>query len=140
LQDRPEGDGLVTATPGVIVSALSADCAPLLFADPDRHVVAACHAGWKGALHGIIEATVTAMEAKGTRKADIRCVVGPCISQDSYEVGADYADTFARHDPDSPPFFIPGATADKRPEKYHFDLPRYCLMRLRRAGLTRIAI
>lgn len=135
-QERPKADGLVTTTPGVIVSALSADCAPLLFADSDRHVVAACHAGWKGALHGIIENTVSAMEAQGADRTRIRCVVGPCIAQASYEVGTDYADTFAQHDPDSPPFFIPGATPDKR----MFDLPRYCLMRLGRAGLTQIAM
>jgi len=135
-QDRPEADGMVTATPGVVVSALSADCAPLLFADPQRHVVAACHAGWKGALYGIIEATIAAMEAQGADKASIRCVVGPCIAQESYEVGADYADIFAREDPDSPPFFIPGATPDKR----MFDLPRYCLMRLKRAGVEQTAM
>ncbi len=128
---RPEADGLVTTTPGLIVSALSADCAPLLFAAPEARIVAACHAGWKGALYGIIEATLAAMQAKGAVLSDIRCVIGPCIAQASYEVGADYAETFAREDPDSPAFFIPGPSPDKR----MFDLPGYCLMRLRRAGI-----
>ena len=132
---RPEADGLVTTTPGLIVSALSADCAPLLFADPENAVVASCHAGWKGALYGIIENTLEAMLAKGANLAAIRCVIGPCIAQPSYEVGADYADTFAAADPDSPPFFAPGAVADKR----MFDLAGYCLMRLKRAGVTHCA-
>ena len=132
---RPEADGLVTTTPGMIVSALSADCAPLLFADPENAVVASCHAGWKGALYGIIENTLEAMLAKGADLATMRCVVGPCIAQASYEVGADYADTFAAADPDSPAFFAPAAAADKR----MFDLPGYCLMRLKRAGVTQCA-
>ena len=131
-EDRPEADGLVTTTPGLILSALSADCAPLLFADPDNRVVGSCHAGWKGALHGMIEATIKLMQDKGARLDAIRCVIGPCIAQASYEVGADYADTFAQHDPDSPTFFIPGASADKR----MFDLPGYCLMRVKRAGIS----
>ncbi len=132
---RPEADGLVTTTPGLILSALSADCAPLLFADPRNGVVASCHAGWKGALYGVIENTLAAMQAKGAELSAIRCVVGPCIAQVSYEVGADYADTFAQNDPDSPPFFAPGAAADKR----LFDLPGYCLMRLKRAGVGQCA-
>lgn len=132
---RPEADGLVTTAPGLIVSALSADCAPLLFADPHRRIVAACHAGWKGALRGIIESTLKLMQDKGAHPDDIRCVVGPCIQQASYEVGADYADTFAREDADSLEFFAPGVSADKR----MFDLPGYCLMRLRRAGVTHCA-
>ncbi len=132
---RPEADGLVTTTPGLILSALSADCAPLLFADPEARVVAACHAGWKGALYGIIEATLDAMQAKGATLKHIRCVIGPCIAHASYEVGADYAETFAREDPDSPPFFSPGISDVKR----MFDLPGYSLMRLRRAGVVQCA-
>ena len=134
-QDRPEADGLITTAPGLVISALSADCAPLLFADPDNGVVGACHAGWKGALYGIIETTLASLLAQGAELAAIRCVVGPCIAQASYEVGADYADIFARDDADSPSFFIAGSGADKR----MFDLPGYCLMRLRRAGLSQIA-
>ncbi|WP_031235718.1 peptidoglycan editing factor PgeF [Asticcacaulis sp. AC402] len=133
--DRPEADGLVTSTPGLILSALSADCAPLLFADPSNGVVASCHAGWKGALYGMIEATLDLMQSRGAALSQIRCVIGPCIAQVSYEVGADYAGLFADHDPDSPTFFIPGAASDKR----LFDLPGYCLMRLKRAGITQCA-
>jgi YfiH family protein len=134
-QERPEADGLVTTTPGLILSALSADCAPLLFADPQNKVIGSCHAGWKGALYGIIENTLKLMQDKGAALRNIRCVIGPCIAQTSYEVGADYAATFAGEDPDSPPFFIAGSAPDKR----MFDLPGYCLMRLKRAGLTQIA-
>ena len=134
-QARPEADGLVTRQSGLILSALSADCAPLLFADPEARVIASCHAGWKGALYGIIENTLAAMQAQGATPSNMRCVIGPCIAQSSYEVGADYADTFAGHDPDSPPFFVPGASADKR----MFDLPGYCLMRLKRAGIHQCA-
>ncbi len=132
---RPEADGLVTTTPGLILSALSADCAPLLFADPDAGVVASCHAGWKGALYGIIENTIALMETRGASTDRIRCVVGPCIAQASYEVGTDYAETFAANDPDSPAFFIAGVSDDKR----MFDLPGYCLMRLKRAGIIHCA-
>jgi YfiH family protein len=132
---RPEADGLVTTTPGLILSALSADCAPLLFADPENRVAASCHAGWKGALYGIIENTLVAMQAAGANLAAVRCVIGPCIQQASYEVGADYAETFAQNDPDSPAFFAPGAEAGKR----MFDLPGYCLMRLKRAGVMQCA-
>ncbi len=133
--ERPEADGLVTNTPGLILSALSADCAPLLFADAEAGVIGSCHAGWKGALHGVIENTLACMETKGAKIGRIRCVVGPCIAQASYEVGADYAWTFANADPDSPAFFVPGQAPDKR----MFDLPGYCLMRLKRAGVTQCA-
>lgn len=134
-EDRLEADGLVTTTPGLILSALSADCSPLLFADPENRVIGSCHAGWKGALNGMIEATLDLMQAKGARLNAIRCVIGPCIAQASYEVGADYAETFANADPDSPAFFIPGASPDKR----MFDLPGYCLMRVKRAGVLMAA-
>lgn len=132
---RPEADGLVTTTPGLIIGALSADCAPLLWADPVNGVVGACHAGWKGALYGMIEAEYEALLAKGAEHRHLRVVIGPCIAQKSYEVAADYADTFLSHDPDSATFFIPGATPDKR----QFDLPGFCLMRLKRLGLTQVA-
>ncbi|WP_443750605.1 peptidoglycan editing factor PgeF [Asticcacaulis solisilvae] len=132
---RPEADGLVTTVPGLILSALSADCAPLLFADPQAGVIGSCHAGWKGALYGVIENTIALMKTKGASPDRIRCVVGPCIAQASYEVGADYAETFATADPDSPAFFIPGASPGKR----MFDLPGYCLMRLKRAGVDQCA-
>ena len=130
--ERPEADGLVTARAGVILSALSADCAPILFCDPQSRVVGSCHAGWKGALGGIIESTLKAMTQQGAKIERIRAVIGPCIQQASYEVGADYESTFLKDDSESKPFFIAGSEIDKR----LFDLPGYCLMRLKRAGVT----
>ena len=130
--DRPEGDAVVCAAPGVICAVLTADCAPVLLADVEAGVVGAAHAGWKGALTGIVHSTVAAMEALGARPARIAAVVGPCISQDSYEVGADYQDRFEHHDAGSGRFFAPGASPDKR----QFDLPGYVLWRLEQAGVA----
>jgi YfiH family protein len=130
--DRPEGDAVATATPGVVCAILTADCAPILLADARSGVVAAVHAGWKGALGGVIHSAVSAMQALGADPARTVAVVGPCIAQASYEVGADYEDRFTLTDPDYARFFIPGATADKR----MFDLPGFVLRRLEEAGVA----
>ena len=129
--ERPEADGVVTTVKGLACGALSADCAPILFADAEARVVAAAHAGWKGALGGVVAATVDGMIAKGARRARIVAVVGPCIGQASYEVGADYEARFAAEAPGSERFFIPGRTPDKR----QFDLPGFVLHRLAQAGV-----
>lgn len=129
--ERPEGDATVTAAPGVICAVLTADCAPILLADAEAGVVGAAHAGWKGALGGIVHSTVAAMEALGARPGRIAAVIGPCIAQTSYEVGADYQDRFEHHDAGSGRFFAPGAAPDKR----QFDLPGYVLWRLEQAGV-----
>ena len=129
---RPEGDATVSAAPGVICAVLTADCAPVLLADAEAGVVGAAHAGWKGALGGIVHSTVTAMEALGARPARMIAVVGPCIAQASYEVGADHQDRFEHHDAGSGRFFAPGASPDKR----QFDLPGYVLWRLEQAGVA----
>ena len=128
---RPEADGVVTATPGLACGALSADCAPILLADGEARVVAAAHAGWKGALGGIIASTVEAMVAKGARPDRIVAAVGPCIAQASYEVGQDFMDRFAHEAPGSERFFAPGRVAEKR----QFDLPGFVLCRLAEAGV-----
>ncbi len=133
--ERPEGDATATATPGVICAVLTADCAPVLFADAEAGVVAAAHAGWKGALGGIVEATVTTMTGLGAEPGRIVAVVGPTIAQTSYEVGADYRDRFEQEDPGAARFFEPGA-AD---ERVQFDLPGYVLWRLDRAGVGEAA-
>lgn len=129
--DRPEGDAVVSRTPGVICAVLTADCAPVLMADHEAGVVAAVHAGWKGALNGVVHSAVTAMEALGARPPRITAVVGPCIAQDSYEVGADFQERFEHHDPGSERFFTAGTTTDKR----LFDLPGFVLWRLEQAGV-----
>lgn len=130
--ERPEGDAVVSAVRGPIASVLTADCAPVLFADAEAGVVGAAHAGWKGALGGIIHSTVAAMEALGARPERMVAVVGPCIAQASYEVGADYQARFAHHDPGSERFFAPGAAEDKR----LFDLPGFVLWRLEQSGVS----
>ena len=132
---RPEGDAVVSTTPGLVCGALAADCAPILLADAQARVVGAAHAGWKGALGGVAEATVAAMVDAGADRARMVAVVGPCIGQASYEVGADFLERFLAEDPASAAFFAPGAAADKR----QFDLPGYVQSRLRRAGLVQVA-
>lgn len=132
---RPEGDASVTRAPGVICGVLTADCAPILLADAMAGVVGAAHAGWKGALSGIIQSTVVAMTEMGARPSRIVAVVGPCIAQDSYEVGADYQDRFEAEAPGSGRFFMEGATPDKR----LFDLPGFVMWRLEQAGVRQAA-
>jgi YfiH family protein len=128
---RPEGDAVVTRTPGLVCGVLSADCAPVLMADAGAGVAAAVHAGWKGALDGVIASAIAAMEAEGARPGHIVAAVGPCIAQASYEVGPEFLQRFAAHDPGSERFFKPAAAADK----HLFDLPRFVLWRLEQAGV-----
>ncbi len=129
--DRPEGDAIVTTVPGVVCGALTADCAPVLLADPGARVVGCAHAGWKGALDGVVESAVSAMVAAGADRRDITAVVGPCIGPDSYEVGEEFLERFVHHDPGCEHFFRPGGTPDKR----LFDLPGFVLWRLEQAGV-----
>jgi YfiH family protein len=128
---RPEGDAVVTATAGVMCGALAADCAPILLADPQARIVAAAHAGWRGALGGIAEATVAAMAGLGAEPGRIVAVVGPCIGPTSYEVGLEFLEQFIAATPDNARFFTAGETADKQ----MFDLPGFVLSRLRAAGV-----
>jgi len=128
---RPEGDAIVTTVPGLACGALTADCAPVLLADPQARVVAAAHAGWKGALHGVVESVVSAMVAAGAARHDIVAVVGPCIGPGSYEVGREFFDRFVHHDPESDDFFRP----TDGEEKLLFDLPGFVLWRLEQAGV-----
>jgi hypothetical protein len=127
----PEGDALATATPGIACGALAADCAPVLIADADARVVAAVHAGWKGALGGVVASAVEAMRALGADPARMAAAIGPCIGPKSYEVGLEFLDRFAADAPGSERFFQAGAAADKR----LFDLPAFVLDRLDEAGV-----
>ena len=128
---RQEGDGVVTQTPGVVCGALSADCAPILLADAQAGVVAAVHAGWRGALGGVVASAVASMVELGAQPARIVAVVGPCIGPKSYEVGLEFLETFTAKAPGAERFFSPGVTADKR----MFDLPAFVLDRLALAGV-----
>lgn len=129
----PEGDAVVTGQSALVCAVLSADCAPVLFADPRARVVAAAHAGWQGALNGVVEATLTAMEARGADRSRVVAAIGPCIAQPSYEVGLEYLDRFETARPGSARSFKPGETADKR----LFDLPGFVMERLAEAGVER---
>ena len=129
--DPPQADGVVTVTPGVVCAALAADCAPILFVDPEARVAAAAHAGWKGALTGVVEGTVARMESLGAARSRLRAVVGPCIGPRSYEVGLEFLDRFVAEDAAYARFFAPGETDEKR----MFDLPAFVLGRLTASGV-----
>ncbi|SNR47511.1 peptidoglycan editing factor PgeF [Puniceibacterium sediminis] len=131
LEDKPKADGMVTATPGIALSVLTADCQPVLFADAKNGVIGAAHAGWRGALDGVLERTVDAMEALGANREDITAVIGPAISQRAYEVGPEFFETFMIEDPQYARFFANGAG-----DRLHFDLPAFGLYRLRLAGVS----
>jgi YfiH family protein len=128
----PRADALVTRTPGLVVGALSADCAPVLLADPEARVVAAAHAGWRGALSGVVEAAIEAMEALGASRSRIRGAVGPCIGQAAYEVGPEFEAQFLATDPAHARFFTRPDPAG-RPR---FDLPAFVESRLAHAGIA----
>ena len=130
LAGRPRADAMVTATPGLALAVLTADCQPVLFADAKAGVIGAAHAGWKGARDGVMEATLDAMEALGARRGDITAVIGPCISQTAYEVGQEFFDSFTDEAPEAQRFFVNG-----NGDRYLFDLPSYGLWRLREAGV-----
>lgn len=129
--DAPEADALVTDRPGLLLGVLTADCAPVLLADPVAGVVGAAHAGWKGALAGVVESVVAAMAGLGATPGRIVAAVGPCIGPASYEVGPEFVARFAAADRDSARFFAQGAG------QALFDLPGYVALRLRRAGVGR---
>jgi len=128
----PEGDGVATASTGLVCGALAADCAPVLLADADARVVAAVHAGWRGALGGVVASAVEAMVGLGADPGRMVAAVGPCIGPKSYEVGLDFLDAFLGDDLAFERFFTPGAAPDKR----QFDLPAFVVHRLSQAGVT----
>lgn len=130
LTERPRADAMVTATPGLALAVLTADCQPVLFSDAKAGVIGAAHAGWKGARDGVMEATLDAMEALGARRRDITAVIGPCISQTAYEVGQEFFESFTDNAPEAQRFFING-----NGDRHLFDLPSYGLWRLRAAGV-----
>lgn len=129
----PQGraDAMVSNTPGLALAILTADCMPILFADPDAGVIGAAHAGWRGALTGVLEATIDGMVGLGAERARINAVIGPCISQQAYEVGPEFFEEFQSEDPDSTRFFANG-----KGDRHLFDLPGFGLQRLREAGVA----
>lgn len=134
--ERPKADAVVTDRPGVAVGASSADCGPVLFADPNARVVGAAHAGWKGALTGVLENTIAAMERLGARRGDIVAVLGPSISAANYEVGPEFVERFLAADPANAGYF----ENSSKPGHALFDLNRYTVGRLAAAGVTADAL
>ncbi|WP_170331939.1 peptidoglycan editing factor PgeF [Ruegeria arenilitoris] len=128
--EKPKADAVVTATPGLALTILTADCQPVLFADTDANVIGAAHAGWRGALDGVLEETLDAMEALGAKRENTVAVIGPSISQRAYEVGPEFLDEFVADSPENLQFFANG-----NGDRLQFDLPAFGLHRLRQAGV-----
>jgi polyphenol oxidase len=132
----PRADAMVTRRTGVALGIITADCAPVLFADAEAGIVGAAHAGWRGAVAGVIEATIEGMVRLGARTDRIVAAVGPCIGQGSYEVAADLRDAVMARALDDARFFADGS----REARWQFDLPGYCAARLRAAGVAKVAV
>lgn len=131
--DRPRADALVTDRPGLLLGILTADCAPVLLADSEAGVIGAAHAGWKGAIGGVTDSTIAAMEGLGARRERIVAAIGPCIAQASYEVDGTFIARFVESDPANATFFAQG-----RPGHGQFDLERYVAARLEAAGIAQV--
>jgi purine-nucleoside/S-methyl-5'-thioadenosine phosphorylase / adenosine deaminase len=132
----PRADAMVTRRPDIGLGIITADCVPILLADNSAGVAGAAHAGWRGAVAGVIEATVNAMLQAGAQPATIAAAIGPCIAQDSYEVRADLRDAVLARDRDDARFFAQG----RQEERWQFDLAGYCAARLARAGIPSITV
>lgn len=130
---RPQADAMVTNRTGIALGILTADCAPILFADPEAGIIGAAHAGWKGALGNVMETVLAAMEQLGAKRARIAAVIGPCIGQAAYEVGQEFYDRFLAADSQHARFFATGAAGH-----WQFDLPGFVHHRLARAGIAAI--
>lgn len=130
--DRPKADALVTDRPGIALGVSTADCGPVLFADAEARVIGAAHAGWKGAFTGVLENTIAAMERIGARRDRIVAALGPSISQSNYEVGPEFVERFVAQDRDNERYF----SASDKPGHAWFDLNRYTVDRLAKAGVT----
>lgn len=133
LSERPRADAMVTRVPGLALGISTADCGPVLLADVEAGVIGAAHAGWRGALSGVLEATIAAMEKLGAKRERMTAAAGPMIRQPNYEVGADLVERFLTADRDNARFFIAG-----RPGHSMFDLPGYVVARLKRAGIRQV--
>ena len=130
--DKPKADAMVTNIPGIILGILTADCAPVLFHDPKANVIGAAHAGWQGALYGVVENTIAAMEALGADRTTIKAAVGPSIGPKSYEVGEDFYQKVIDEDKSYSQFFWAGCDHSH----HQFDLPRFVKAQLEQAGIT----
>lgn len=134
--ERPEADALVTTTPGLAIGIVTADCGPVLFADPKARVIGAAHAGWQGALNGVLQNTISQMEAAGAKRENITAILGPTISQKNYEVGPEFHNRFLAQITDNAKYFIPSKTA----HHFMFDLQAYIADQLNQAGVSGSAL
>lgn len=135
-ENAPQADAMVTATAGIVLGVLAADCAPVLFADKNARVIGAAHAGWKGALTGVMEATIEAMERLGATRGHIAAAIGPCISREAYEVGHEFRTRFVEADAANAKWF----TASEKPGHFMFDLPGYVEARLTAAEIGAVSM
>jgi YfiH family protein len=133
LDQRPQADAMVTDRTNLLLGILTADCVPVLFHDPQAHIIGAAHAGWKGALAGVTDNVITAMEALGADRGHIACAIGPCIAQASYEVDVAFRTRFVDADPANDRFFAAG-----KPDHFQFDIEAYVAERLHAAGISKI--
>ena len=133
-ENPPKGDAMVTDRPNLLLGIVTADCVPVLFADAEAGIIGAAHAGWKGAISGVTDNTIAAMEALGADRSRIACAIGPCIAQKSYEVDAGFFRRFVEEDEANERFFLDG-----KPEHYQFDIEGYVAARLASAGIKRVA-
>ncbi|MCZ4281861.1 peptidoglycan editing factor PgeF [Kiloniella laminariae] len=134
--EAPKGDALVTNKPGIALGIMTADCTPVLFADPVSGVIGAAHAGWQGAIKGVTDSTITAMESLGARRENIHAAIGPCIAQISYEVGAEFAHRFCEEQESNLEYFIPSP----REGRFLFDLRRYVGNSLKASGIKQLSV
>ena len=135
IGNAPKADAMATDRPGIALGILTADCAPVLLADAEAHVIGAAHAGWKGALTGVIDQAIIRMEQLGAKRERIAAAIGPCISQAAYEVGEEFRAIFTRLDAANARFFLPAT----RTGHWQFDLPGYACARLKAAGVQSVA-
>ena len=134
FETAPKADALVTNTPGLLLSVLTADCQPVIFADRENSVIGIAHAGWRGTLSGILNSTINKMEALGAERNQISAVIGPCISQNAYEVGLDFFEKFTSSNKKNKDYFAYSSDT----KKYHFDLPNFSLNLLKDEGISSI--
>jgi hypothetical protein len=134
VAENPKADAMVTDRPRVALGILTADCAPILFADAEGHVIGAAHAGWNGAISGVIESAVSAMTRLGAKRERIRAAIGPCIGQAAYEVGPEFEARFVKADAGNGRFFAPSSRA----AHFQFDLPAYVSQRLKESGVEHV--
>jgi YfiH family protein len=132
-EDAPHADGMATSVRGIALGVLAADCAPVLFADPEAGVIGSAHAGWQGAFKGVIESVIRQMEALGARRGAIRACVGPCISQTNYEVGPEFVERILAETPAHSAYFVPSTKQGHS----MFDLPSFVMRRLEQSGVGR---